>query len=474
VEKEYNIESNITQGGLIASIKIIPLADDTTGPTVYELQETIEGAGICQGIQADTLHQIVEQKRFNSWVTIARGEKASDGKDGDIEFHFSTHALEAKLKEDSSGRVNIKDMNLIQNVHKGDLLCELVPPKVGKSGITVKGEEIVGKMGAPAKLPEGNNVEVSEDGNKLFAGIDGMVVWADSTVSIEPVYTVDKVDSSTGNIRFNGSVVVNGEVGDGFEIHANDDVTVAMSVGRVVIRAGGDIKISGGILGQEKADISCTGNIRVKFIQDATIRVNGQIIVEDYIRNSDVTAGGPIVVRNPSGWIAGSTVSSQAWIYCHTIGNVASTVNTRLIIGHNPQLLHEKEILSGSMLEKINSFLKLQASLTKLRVIKVHGMMNRDQEQLYSKILNAIDVVRNNLDETHEKIVNIVNNINADFSGNIYIEGEANEGAILLIGKAYKEIIDTRAKTQYTLDGTDIVEKDFIMLPEIQKILGSD
>jgi len=38
----------------------------------------------------------------------------------------------------------------------------------------------------------------------LLSAIDGMVFWDGSKVVVEPVYAVDKVDSSVGNIRFNG------------------------------------------------------------------------------------------------------------------------------------------------------------------------------------------------------------------------------------------------------------------------------
>ena len=70
-------------------------------------------------------------------------------------------------------------------------------PETGKRGTTVKGEEIPGKVGYPAKLPSGKGIEVSPDGNKLLAAIDGMVVWSDTEVNVEPVY-VDKVDRLRG------------------------------------------------------------------------------------------------------------------------------------------------------------------------------------------------------------------------------------------------------------------------------------
>jgi uncharacterized protein (DUF342 family) len=474
VENEYNIEVSISQGDLVASIKVIPRVDEISSISASDIHKALSEAGVNYGIWEEIIGQVSNESIVNKWVTIAKGEKPSEGKDGFIKYYFHKDGRRAKLKEDESGRVNIKDMNLIDNVKKGDVLCELVPPETGKSGMSVKGEEILGKIGASGKLPSGKNIETSEDGNKLLAAIDGMVVWAESEIIVEPIYVVDKVDSSTGNVRFNGSVVVNGEVGDGFEIHAGEDVTVAMSVGRVIIDAEGSIKISGGILGQEKARITARGPIHVKFIQDAHLKSSQEIIVEDYIRNSEVTAGGPVIVKSPSGWISGSTVSSEAWIYCHTIGHEANPIDTKLIIGHNPRLNNERENHKSELIDKIGDFLKLQSSITKIRTIKAKGELSNQQKKLYEKILDAIDTVRHNAKETDSRIMELTEKITTVFSGNIYIDGIANEGTKIMIGKAARDILDSRVKTQFSLDNNEIVESEFVMLPEIKEYLESE
>ena len=474
MEKEYNIEVSISQGDLVASIKVVPLSDEITSLGASDIHEHLSEAGVKYGIWNDVVSQIAHDKPLNKWVTIAKGEKPSEGKDGYVDYHFNKDGRKAKLKEDASGRVNIKDMNLIDNVKTGDILCQLVPPEIGKSGMSVKGEEILGKVGAPGKLPSGKNVEVSEDGNRLIAAIDGMVVWEESQVHVEPIYVVDKVDSSTGNVRFNGSVVVNGEVGDGFEIHAGEDITIALSVGRVIMHAGGNIKIAGGVLGQEKAQITADGSIQVKFIQDAHLKSKKEIIVEDYIRNSEITASGPVIVKNPSGWITGSTVSSEAWIYCHTIGHETNPLDTRLIIGHNPRLIDERENLKALVIEKIGDFLKLQASITKLRMIKATTKLSEQQENLNEKILNAIETIRHNLMASDERIHEITERINTVFSGNIYIDGIINAGTRIMLGKATREITESHMKTQFSLDNFEITESEFVMLPEIKEYLGSE
>ncbi len=468
-----DIDVNITPDGLSAEVNIKTSEEEENLRVNFEdIITALNTAGVTFGINETRIHKIVNERTFNDWIVVAEGQTPSDGEDGDIMFDFSTDGRKASLKEDAAGRVNIKDLNLIQNVKTGDVLCYLIPPKPGREGMTVKGEAIPASQGAPAVLPGGENVEVSEDGGKLKATIDGMVIWDGSKVTVTDTYTVDKVDASTGNIRFNGSVVVNGEVGEGFEIHAEKDVIVAMSVGRCVIYAGGDIRINGGILGQDKGNITSAKSIHAKFIQDVEhLKAKGAVVVEDYILNSNVNAGGPVVVKGGNGFIAGSTVASEAWIYAHTMGIEGSSTDTNLIIGHSPELIKEKYELSQSIYNKVKDFLKLKVSLTKLREIKKKNQLSPQQKELYGKIMSAIETIRYNLEEAEVKITDIMEKLNTSYSGHIYVENIIHEGTILMFGNASKEIFRQRAVTQFSLEKHEIIEKTFSMKPEIKAYL---
>ena len=123
------------------------------------------------------------------------------------------------------------------------------------------------------------------------------------------------------------------------------------------------------------------------------------------------------------------------------------------------------------MSEKIGDFLKLQASIAKIRMIRAKGELTNQQKKLYEKILDAIDTVRYNAEETDAKIKELTDKITTVFSGNVYIEGIANYGTKIMIGKATRDIMDSRIKTQFSLDNNEIVESEFVMLPEIKEYL---
>jgi uncharacterized protein len=474
VEKDYRIESVVTNGGLAAEIRIVPAETEISTLNAEDILQAIKDAGIVIGILTEDIDKIVQNKIVNTWVTIARGDEPEKGKDGSVKFNFNKDGVKAKLKEDSSGKVNLKELNIIQNVKKGDVLCELIPPVTGKNGLTVKGELIPGLEGVPTTLPPGQNVSLSGDHSTLLAAIDGMVIWRDNSVIVDHEYVVDMVDANVGNIHFNGSVVVNGEMGDGYEIHAKENITIAMTVGNVVLEAGGNIKITGGIMGQDNAKVIAGGNLQVRFIQDANVRVDGGIVVEDYIRGSMVSAVGPVAVRNQKGWIDSSAVSSECWIYCPTIGYETSAVETDLGIGHSPVLHKERESLKDDITTKLNDFLKLQSSLSKLRILKQTSELNHQQETLYNKILDTIDKMRSTLGIFETQISELNEKITKTYAGNIYIDGIINERTNVHIGMTTRKITKPMARVHFFLKDNEIIDAEFVMAPEVKKFLESE
>ncbi len=469
--KDYQVEFYISDGGLTGSLRVVPGPGGACDISVDDLRERIDAEGVTVGVMPEVLEQIARDRVVNRWVVFARGVGPQPGIDGHVKFHFDKERTRAVIKEDADGKVNLRDLNLIQNVRKGDLLCEVVSPVPGKSGLTVRNEEIPPREGSPTKLPDGINVYHSADRSQMFAAIDGLVRWSENAVIVEPVYTVHDVDASVGNIRFNGSVVVQGEVGDGYEIHAGKDITIASTIGRVILEAGGDIKIAGGILGQEKALVTANGSVRAKFIQDAHVKAEGEIVVGDYIRNSLVSACGPIAVKNPRGFIVSSKVSSDTWIYCHSVGHEDTGVPSELSIGHSPVLHQEQVRLREEIAAKAVDFLKLQSSLAKLRTLRSSSDLSRQQEMLYEKILGAMETLRKVLVETNTRVAEITDRIHRTFQGNIYIEGRAHAGTTLRIGMASMVLKEAADGAHFFLKDGAVAMAAFHPLPEIKKVL---
>ena len=78
MEKEYNLEVSISQGDLVASIKVVTRTDDITTLSTSDIYEKLNEAGVKYGIWNEVISQVAHDKPVNKWVTIAKGEKPSE------------------------------------------------------------------------------------------------------------------------------------------------------------------------------------------------------------------------------------------------------------------------------------------------------------------------------------------------------------------------------------------------------------
>ena len=66
-------------------------------------------------------------------ICVAEGKPPVDGKNGKVEFHFDINR-EHKPTILDDGRVDFRELNLIQSIEKGGVLCSLIPPAQGIPG----------------------------------------------------------------------------------------------------------------------------------------------------------------------------------------------------------------------------------------------------------------------------------------------------------------------------------------------------
>ena len=158
-----------------------------------------------------------------------------------------------------------------------------------------------------ATLRFGKNVLQSEDRMSISSQVDGCVSLVDDQVFVSDLYEVENVDNSTGNIEFEGSVQVNGNVCSGFSVIAQGNVIVKGVVEGAFIRADGDIVITRGMNGMSKGRLEAGGNIIAKFLENSTANASGYVSAES-ILHSKVMAGSEITVTGRRGNITGGHV----------------------------------------------------------------------------------------------------------------------------------------------------------------------
>ena len=119
--------------------------------------------------------------------------------------------------------------------------------------------------------------------------------------SVHPVAHIESdVGLETGNIDFAGHVVIDGSVTSGFQVQASGGIAVAGSVeSGVPLRAGGDINVQQGIVGR-KTRIVTEGVLRAKFIQEARVKVGGDMAIGSYVHSAYIQCAGCVEVEGLS------------------------------------------------------------------------------------------------------------------------------------------------------------------------------
>jgi uncharacterized protein (DUF342 family) len=379
----------ITQDGLKAYLTLIP-AHCGRETSFDNILKTCELKNFVIGVKREVIRDMVNNKIFNQEMLIAEGIPPVNGVNGRVDFKFELKDDILKPQENDDGSVDFRELNLIINATKGELLAEKIPPTPGKEGRRITGELIPPKPGREVLLQAGANTVLSEDRNKLYSVIDGQVLKTGKGVKVVPIYEVKgDVDFSVGNIDFVGSVFIRGRVLDGFTVRAQDDIIIAGNVEAAVLKAGGDIKIKSGVVGKEKAYIEADGNIYAKFFEMATVRCAGTIFVGKAILHSNCTAGDSIIIKGNKTNLIGGIARAGFLVESDVIGSPLSA-KTYLEVGVDPSLLESIKKVSEELRNHHSNLKLLEQAVNTLHKQKKFAPLSPQKEQLLLKSENTI------------------------------------------------------------------------------------
>jgi len=179
----------------------------------------------------------------------------------------------------------------------------------------VRGEDIPSRDGETVEIRAGTNVRMEEaDGIRTyFAEAEGALKYVPGEVAVVDTLIIEgEVGFDTGNLQFNGEIVVKGSVGQGFTVKAGGDVTVFGSVDAgAVIASGGNVSVGYGVLGR-KTKVVAVGNVRAQFVQEARVRAGHDVRVANYAHQGLLRAGNRVVVLRGEGTRGGSLVGGSA------------------------------------------------------------------------------------------------------------------------------------------------------------------
>jgi len=366
-----------------------------------EIEAFLRNFGIVHGIRDDRLNDFIDSPVYGEKYLIAEGSKPINGKDARIIYHFDTKMDFKPIEKD--GKVDFRNLNNIHNVVKGEELATKEPAEKGIAGRTVTGKVIPAKDGKDVNFELGNGVYLSRDGLKLHSAVDGQVLYSGGKVSVETVLTIPgNVNlASGGNINVLGSVIVKGDVEDGFNIIAGGNIEVMGSVGRdCALETPGDVILHGGINGGDHGHIKAGGSVWSKFIQRARVISGGVVIVSDGILNSEIDAEKKVLCKGKKAKIIGGHIRAGEEINAVSFGG-----NCVLEVGYDPKIKEELD----DLLEKQDSVKKEKEEVDLnlaglLKMLRVRKQLVAEKEKLLHELQKKSSDLEEELNHLQKEI----------------------------------------------------------------------
>lgn len=319
---------------------------------------------ICFGIAkpGDIERWIADAAPGDDPFVAARSNSPTPCFHGRVKYYFEIdYTNPGRVRED--GSIDFQDRGDVPYVAEGTLLVRKTPPKTGKPGIDIFGNEIPVKEPLDPAFLTGNGTRLSKDGLEIYAQTGGQPhLDAMGTVTVNQELDIKgDVGFETGNINFNGNVMIRGIVKPGFKVKA-----VSLTANEIeggIIELTGDLNVSSGII---DARIITVGNIHTRFIHNSRVAGFGDFHVQREIMDSRVVLSGGCIV--PGGHIIASEIAAKKGIDAGSVGNISSRPS-QLRVGvddHVRSLLIKNKAALDKSLEKIRS-LESDIRLLKIR-----------------------------------------------------------------------------------------------------------
>lgn len=431
----------VAPGGLKAFISILPPQIATAAPLKPEhiLRMWTEA-----GLDPHNLGRELIASLAGEWnrthaaiegVLVAEAEHPPvPGQDARIEL-----LVDPDLKlgpVDAVGTVDFKSLNLIKPVKQGQPLARKHPAGKGGAGIDLFGKPAPAPDGEDHPLPMGQGTGISpEDGNLLIASVSGFLRKQDGNLSVNQCFVVDgSVDYSTGNIDYDQSAVIRGDIGDGFTVNVGGALEVGGAVGEARVTAGGDILVKKGFVGAGHGLITSKGGVTLGFASNQIVRAHGDLSVEKECFNCQLYSRKAISVFGP---LVGGLAMAGEEIVCRVAGNDLGT-KTELEAGMD-YILHENKALVEEKLKELTGHLsRIMQKLARFReTYRTRKRFTSQEARLMLELRDMQEKIQARIPELEKRKNDLLDRIRKGYLKDnirVRVEKKVNPGVVIKVG----------------------------------------
>ena len=348
-----------------------------------------QDASVCKGFSKEQLIDLAKQAATEPPGSIVKGEIAQgklpiNGKDARIKLLVESaqdRILKPKKRED--GSVDMRDLGDIICVKVGDPIAKKIPLTDGIKGYTVIGDALEPTPGENVDMHVGDGTALSPKNNSvLISTLVGLPRIIENGMEVDSVYQLKNVDISTGHVKFQGSVIIDGDVCEGMKVHATGDISIGGFVESATLESGGDITIGTGIIGKKQevddidvaqinmsVNIKAAGKVFAKYSQYAEINC-GSLRIENQMMHNIVKVDTTLWVgteEKANGKLIAGYIRAGESVRAGTVG---ATAGSNTIISFQDKVDHylqEISLLDEAITVESDKASELKVALNQLK-----------------------------------------------------------------------------------------------------------
>ncbi len=440
----------IDEDNLTAWLYLMPPEEEREGYTKDELLTFLKDNEVMAGYHDSNIAAIIKKRVYEREIVVAKGQPAVEGVDGYFEYKFNPEQYKSPKLLDN-GRVDYTNMSSLQNIKKGDVVAVYHHAKIGRDGFDVKGEPIRSKKVGEKPALRGASITNQDNPDIYLAMKDGKIEYKNGRIDIQPLHEINgDVTLIIGKIEFFGDVLIHGNVETGVVIRAGRNIEIKGSVEAVNLFAGGDIILSRGIQGAQKAKISARGNIFADFIENTIVSAGGSVRANT-IFNSRIAADEKVVLMGKKGAIIGGYTHAVMGITATEIGNEAE-IRTVVHAGCEKEVYTKVQIAKKQEGENAG---KLKDYVEEIKVLRKKKMSG---QAVYSE---RFDERLNELQQKCQELKSELEEIREEYK---YMESciAKGKGAVIEVnGNIYRGTVVGLAQMQIPIEHSSCFMKYF-------------
>ncbi len=260
-----------------------------------------------------------------------------------------------------------------------------------------RGPRYLLKEPARAKDVIANNIAPVPGDTSSFASLlDGYLCSRGERLAVTAAMEVfgDASPHTTGDIHVGGPLRIHGGVLSGVTVQAGGDVETLGLVEEANISSTGNVLLKGGFAGGNRGKVFAGKNVYSTFVQFGTVEAEESIAVDGPVMNSDLSAGGKIILRGRAS-LVGGVARARELVSAPVVGSEGAAP-TEISLGRNPFVARKNEERKV-MIEKMKETIRQRELDLEFTTQSLSGLLEPHQGDPLSDLVR--DGVPDKLDE---------------------------------------------------------------------------